>query len=125
MTGITDNPEDRCIHEIDPETGMQHCYLVLPDGQRKQLVHPVRRTYRHLTCGTTTTMGQAIAETYAANPRFYSGTYCVYCRGHFPVGKHGEFVWDNIRSNEDRVNEGTLVGTINLRPEQVGRWWTC
>lgn len=45
-------------------------------------------------CGTVTTMGLAIAETYARDPRFYSGTYCCGCRSHFPVGADGEFVWD-------------------------------
>lgn len=78
---------------IGPD-GMQKEYLVLPDEERaKGFVRPVRRTYRHLTCGTTTTMGQAIAETYARDPHFYGGTFCVNCRGHFPVGEDGEFVW--------------------------------
>jgi hypothetical protein len=92
--GITTDQHDGCLHEVDPETGMNKCYLVLPDGQRKDLVRPVRRSYIHLTCGTRTTMGQAIAETYAANPSFYGATFCVNCRGHFPVGEQGEFVWD-------------------------------
>ena len=41
-------------------------------------------------CDTVTTMGQAIAETYARDPRFYSGTFCVSCREHFPLD---QFVW--------------------------------
>ena len=44
-------------------------------------------------CGAETTMGLAIAETYARNPGFYGGTFCVSCGAHFPVGKDGEFVW--------------------------------
>lgn len=44
-------------------------------------------------CGATTTMGQAIAETYARNPRFYGSTMCVACGKHFLVGESGEFVW--------------------------------
>jgi len=44
-------------------------------------------------CGGTTTMHQALAETYARKPDFYSGTYCAHCRDHFPVGAEGEFVW--------------------------------
>ncbi len=44
-------------------------------------------------CGETTLMGQKLAETYARNPAFYSATFCVSCRDHFPVGKSGEFVW--------------------------------
>ncbi len=45
-------------------------------------------------CGTVTTMGQALAETYARDPKFYSGTFCCGCRKHFSVGAYGEFVWD-------------------------------
>lgn len=41
-------------------------------------------------CGTTTTMGQALAETYARNPKFYGSTFCVHCGAHFSVD---EFVW--------------------------------
>lgn len=45
-------------------------------------------------CGTVTTMGQTLAETYARDPHFYSGTFCCGCGTHFPVGEGGEFVWD-------------------------------
>jgi hypothetical protein len=51
-------------------------------------------------CGTLTTMGRAIAETYARNPRFYGSTYCCGCSMHRPVGEHGEFVWDG---SDERV----------------------
>ncbi len=44
-------------------------------------------------CGSTTTMGTALAETYARDPKFYGATYCARCGGHFPVGEEGEFVW--------------------------------
>lgn len=44
-------------------------------------------------CGTVTTMGVALAETYARQPSFYGGTYCAGCRKHLPVGAEGEFVW--------------------------------
>jgi hypothetical protein len=42
-------------------------------------------------CGTMTTMGQALAETYARDPKFYGGTFCCGCGKHFPVE---QFVWD-------------------------------
>jgi len=45
-------------------------------------------------CGKVTTMGRALAETYARDPEFYSGTFCATCRKHFDVGPHGEFVWE-------------------------------
>lgn len=51
-------------------------------------------------CGVVTTMGQAIAETYARDPRFYGATFCVGCGKHLPVGAQGEFVWDD---SDERV----------------------
>lgn len=45
-------------------------------------------------CGAVTTMGNALAETYARNPSFYGATFCCRCGGHFQVGAHGEFVWE-------------------------------
>lgn len=50
-------------------------------------------------CGTVTTMGKAIAETYARDPAFYGSTYCVHCGKHLPVD---EFVW---------VEDGQRVGS--------------
>lgn len=77
--------------EIDPSTGMQKGYEVLPPEERaKGFVRPVRNVYIHLTCNTETKMGQSIAETYARNPKFYSGTFCAYCKAHFPLN---QFVW--------------------------------
>jgi len=83
--------------EIDPATGMQKAYVVLSAEERaKGFVKPVRRTYVHAKCGVATTMGQALAETYARNPYFYSGTFCVGCRKHFTFGDpDGLFHWDD------------------------------
>lgn len=81
--------------EIDPATGMQKGYVVLSAEERaKGFVRPVRHSYIHDKCGTVTTMGQALAETYAREPAFYGGTFCSGCRAHFPVGAAGEFTWD-------------------------------
>jgi hypothetical protein len=89
--------------EIDATTGQQKAYVVLSDEERaKGFVRPVRRTYRHRACGHITTMARVIAETYAREPRFYSGTFCCQCAGHFPVGEDGEFTW---------VDDGSKVGS--------------
>ncbi|HZR02403.1 MAG TPA: hypothetical protein VFA81_04420 [Burkholderiales bacterium] len=42
-------------------------------------------------CGAVTTMALSIAETYARNPRFYSGTFCCRCGAHFDLK---EFTWE-------------------------------
>jgi len=89
---LSGNPETTDHKEINPSTGMQKDYVVLcPEERSKGFVRPVRRTYRHLPCNTTTTMGIALAETYARDPYFYSGTFCCSCRAHFPLD---EFVWE-------------------------------
>ena len=97
--------------EIDPRTGQQKDYVVLSAAERaKGFVRPVRRSYVHVGrppegekfeypitktfpggCGTRTTMGVALAETYARDPKFYSGTFCCSCREHRPLN---EFVWE-------------------------------
>lgn len=92
--GLTTDPEEARNSGIDPETGMQNAYVVLSEEERaKGFVRPVRRSYVHEKCGAVTTMGQALAETYARDPQFYGGTFCVACKSHFPVGPEGEFVW--------------------------------
>lgn len=98
------SPDDPAVREIDPSSGMQKDYVVLCDEERaKGFVRPVRRTYLHVTCGGVTTMGQALAETYARDPGFYGGTFCAICKEHRPVGANGEFVWDD--------GSGQKVGT--------------
>ncbi len=93
---LTDgSPVTEDHREIDENTGMQKAYIVLSQDERaKGFVEPVRRSYKHLPCGGVTTMGNALAETYARDPYFYSGTFCCSCRAHFPVGEDGQFVWD-------------------------------
>lgn len=95
-TTLTDgSPVTPDHREINPMTGMQKGYVVLSEEERaKGFVRPIRRSYVHTKCGGLTTMGQALAETYARDPYFYSGTFCVGCKAHFPVGEDGEFVWD-------------------------------
>ena len=94
---LTDgSPVDDDHREINPVTGQQKAYVVLSDTERsKGFVRPVRRTYVHDKCGVATTMAEALAETYARDPFFYSGTFCAGCRAHFPVGEDGEFKWDD------------------------------
>jgi hypothetical protein len=75
--------------------GMQQNYVILCDEERaKGFVRPLRRAYVHERCGSVTTMGTKLAETYARDPKFYGATFCCQCKNHYPVGEHGEFVWD-------------------------------
>lgn len=98
MSALTDDPSDpRLTHGVDPEpVGQAPAYLVLSEDERaKGFVRPVRTSYIHDGCGTVTTMGRAIAETYARDPTFYGATYCVRCARHLPVGPEGEFRWED------------------------------
>lgn len=101
-------PEDRSHTKIKPN-GQQEDYVVLtPEERAKGFVRPVRRSYVHAGknptmdggvlvkrgeggCAALTKMSLAIAETYARDPKFYTGTFCVGCGTHLPLD---EFVWE-------------------------------
>ena len=51
----------------------------------------IKKGKRVRGCGSVTVMGQALAETYARDPKFYGSTFCCGCGTHKPVS---EFVWD-------------------------------
>lgn len=82
------------------ETGQHAGYIVLCETERaKGFVRPYRDAYKHVGfpstrgtggCGTVTTMGRALSETYARDPGFYGATFCCGCNRHLPVA---EFVW--------------------------------
>lgn len=99
---LTDNPNDpRLAHGADAEpTPQAEVYLVLSEEERaKGFVRPLRRSYKHDTCGGVTSMGLELCETYARDPKFYGATYCTTCQMHKPVA---EFVW---------VEDGQRVGS--------------
>jgi hypothetical protein len=88
---LTDGSPVTADHRELRSDGQQKGYVVLSEEERRRgFVRPVRRAYVHLKCGTETTMGLALAETYARDPGFYSGTFCVSCGSHFPLD---QFVW--------------------------------
>jgi len=83
-------PDDDSHKELKPN-GQQRDYVVLsPDELRKGYIKPWRNSYKH-SCGVVTRMSDAIASTYAREPWFYSGTFCVGCHAHFPLN---EFTWE-------------------------------
>lgn len=97
--------------EQTEEIGQHKDYIVLCEDERKKgFVRPYRDSYKHVGalvttvreapmsvsrqrqggCGTVTTMGRALSETYARDPKFYGATFCVGCNEHLPVA---EFTW--------------------------------
>ena len=111
MSTTSDRNDPRLTHGADTEpTTMAPVYLVLSEEERAQgFVRPFRRSYRHQDpeCGAVTTMGVAIAATYASAPGFYGSTWCAGCSMHRPVGDCGEFTW----MNGDGTDTTELVGT--------------
>lgn len=101
MSFTTDPDDPRLTRGNDDKPVAQaEVYIVLSDDERaKGFVRPVRDRYKHAACGSVTTMGRALAETYARDPKFYGSTYCVQCSMHRPVA---EFTW---------VPEGSMVGS--------------
>lgn len=88
----------------DRGDGQQKGYVILcEEERRKGFVRPVRTAYVHTKCGSLTKMGRELAETYARDPEFYTGTFCCRCGAHYPVGPEGEFIWDD--------GSGEKVGT--------------
>ena len=86
--------------EQTEKTGQHKSYIVLCEEERqKGFVRPYRDRYQHKTCGSVTTMGRALSETYARDPKFYGATFCCSCNAHFPVG---EFMWSK---------DGEVVGS--------------
>lgn len=77
--------------EIDPATGMQKGYVVLSDEDRANgFVRALRNSYVHSKCGVETRLHFRIAETFARDPKYYSGTYCAGCKSHFNLD---QFNW--------------------------------
>jgi hypothetical protein len=117
MVVTTDPNDPRLGHGSDDEPRpQQDAYLVLSEDERaKGFMRPYRDAYYHFMCDTTltggpplpplTTMGRAIAETYALNPKYYGSTYCCACRMHKPVV---EFRWADQETG-DMTNE--VVGS--------------
>jgi len=117
MSLTTDPNDPRLTHGPDPADGQYReqadVYLVLSEEERaKGFVRPVRLSYWHIPCGQVTTMGLAIAETYARDPNHYGSTYCAHCGLHRPVGPDGEFYWcDSDRTEAIGSVQMPKVGT--------------
>ncbi len=93
-------PPEKVRQEQTESTGQHKAYIVLCAEERaKGFVRPYRDAYTHTRCGTLTTMGRALSETYARDPTFYGSTFCCNCNAHYPVG---EFTW---------TADGAVVGS--------------
>jgi hypothetical protein len=114
-TQLTDGspvPEDRS-HTENRGDGQQKGYVVLsPEERAKGFVKPVRKSYIHQKCGTLTTMGRSLAETYARDPNFYSGTFCVGCGAHFNLD---QFDWEDGEPMDTGKQEAWATDQARIR----------
>lgn len=95
MTGYTTDRSHPDLKRGADETPVKQSpvYLVLPEEEiKKGFVRPVRYSYVHIACGAQTKMSQPLAESFARDPGFYGGTYCVHCERHRPLY---EFTWED------------------------------
>lgn len=93
-TYVTSDPSDKNLRwGVDNQpTQMNKAYIVLSKEERaKGFVRPVRLSYLHKTCNTSTFMSREIAETYARDPKYYGSTFCSNCQMHRPIS---EFLWE-------------------------------
>lgn len=126
-------PADNSHTELKAN-GQQREYVVLtPEERAKGFLKPVRKSYVHTganpkmhgdrvlvkpdvgACGGLTRMGLAIAETYAREPSFYSGTFCVNCNQHF---KLTEFRWEDGEPMHVPDQAAWAEGQIRLHVER-------
>lgn len=92
-------PRDICsrVFEHEGECGSPFQSVDQPEHAK------ILETHRIGGCGKITTMGRALAETYARDPKFYGATFCTNCNRHLPVA---EFTWYEMDGTE-----GPTVGS--------------
>jgi len=66
-------------------------YEAYPPSEAPKVGRFWTKTQLDSGCGTVTTMGYALAATYARDPTYYGATFCCGCGRHRPVA---EFVWE-------------------------------
>jgi hypothetical protein len=110
-------PEDRSHTKLRPN-GLQQDYVVLtPEERAKGYKKPVRRSYLHLLCRTVTTMHSALAETYARDPYFYSGTFCSTCQKHYDLE---QFTWEPDGEPMDPLKQDDWAkAQVNAKAERI------
>ena len=135
LTTDRNDPDLRKTVQEGPNKGQQAAYLVLSEEERaKGFVMPVYRKYRHMKCGADTTMGQALCETYARNPKFYGGKFCCFCGTHFDLFEYVDAPLDAADLAAGRVlhrqgnfywidDRGERTVPVGAGPDELLAWW--
>lgn len=101
-----------------------------PDGQYEnhpttdsgEFVQRVRTSYTHDECGGTTTMGNALAESFARDPHQYGKTFCAECGDYFPLS---EFVWKGTDKRLNKVHDDAPDPAPDPEPETDRQGGCC
>lgn len=108
-------PADRS-HTKLKKNGQQEGYVVLsPEERAKGFLKPVRHSYIHNKCRTVTTMGRSLAETYARDPNFYTGTFCCGCSAHFGLE---QFTWEDGEPMDPLMQPAWAEAQARVREER-------
>lgn len=86
-----------------------------PTTDEGEFVQPIRDTYVHEDCGSSTTMGSALAESFARDPSQYGKTFCAECGDYYPLS---QFTWQG--SGQPVDEEGPAVAGHRVRVEGAG-----
>jgi hypothetical protein len=87
LRDLTDQEKEWFAKDKDPYIKFE----VYPEGMTSTGKFYTQFDLDNKGCGVLTTMGIALAETYARDPSYYGATFCCGCHKHLPVN---EFVWD-------------------------------
>lgn len=94
----SDRPNDGFDYGDRREDGQFQNHPTKDEGE---FVQPVRSSYVHVEeCGTTTTMGTGLAESFARDPEQYGKTFCAGCEDYYPLD---EFEWKGTEIRLDEV----------------------
>ena len=86
-----------------------------PTTDEGAFAQPVRDTYVHTDgCGSNTTMGTGLAESFARDPHQYGKTFCASCGDYYPLS---EFTWKHLDQPLDEV--GPDVAGERVRVERA------
>jgi hypothetical protein len=86
-----------------------------PTTDEGEFAQPVRDTYVHTEgCGSNTTMGSDLAESFARDPHQYGKTFCAGCGDYYPLD---EFTWKHLAQPLDEV--GPPVAGERVRIERT------
>jgi hypothetical protein len=83
-----------------------------PTTDEGEFAQPIRDTYVHTEgCGSNTTMGSALAESFARDPNQYGKTFCASCGDYYSLD---EFTWKHLEQPLDEVGPSVAGERVHI-----------